>query len=414
MTHLLGKIFGSKFPKTEKYENEYNKLLEDFERFQKLEKSESILRYSELDTLVHSGDFEKKVRQIKTEKFRNTEAHAQYRKFKEYRRSKNVKHYNKYLKKNITEKAEELHKTNEIQKYLELKKFVESEEYIKIKSEITDRNRYKKSKEYQLQEEFKALAKSVDVLWYLKVKKSNRFHELNKWKLTFEDDFNATKLDDSVWITGYYWGKALLNDNYVQANEKQFFKHENIELRDSCARIISKNDNCHGKVWDPKFGFVPTDFEYSSGIISTGQSFRQKYGRFEAKIRYDHTTPAAHTFWLLAEQVTPQVNIMKSLEKGKNKIEAGNFSTNNDKGISQKTQKVSLPGSSSNFYIYSLEWSKNKLEWKINGVTVHVQNENIPQVPMYISLSTHFTENPNPDSLPISMDIDWVRCYQLS
>ena len=36
-------------------------------------------------------------------------------------------------------------------------------------------------------------------------------------------------------------------------------KKENIELRDSCARIVSKNESCKGKVWDSKFGFVPRD-----------------------------------------------------------------------------------------------------------------------------------------------------------
>jgi len=486
MANIFALFTGSKFPKTEKYENEYKHLIEDFERFNKIEKSDSLSRYFELDTLIHSGNFEAQVKKLKKEKFKDTEAFHQYKKYKEANNSKNVKKYNKYISKavgqrikelsksnevltfldlrtyiesneftdiqastpnkkefkkteafqklkqfnvskrssnvkaylkfinnGVPEEIEELTNSNEIKKYLELKTYVESKEFADIKTEVTDKKRFEKSKEYQLIEEFKALQKSEDIVWYLKTKEANPFKSINKWHLTFEDDFNTTKLDESKWITGYFWGKALLNDNYVQVNEKQFFKDENIELRDSCARIVSKNETCQGKIWDPKFGFIPQTFDYSSGLISTGQSFRQKYGRFEAKIKFSHTAPAAHTFWLLAEKVTPQINILKSPEKDKNKIEVGNF-WNTNKHIEQKTEKIKIPGDSDQFFIYTLDWTKDKLEWKINGVPVHTQTQNVPQVPMYISFSTHFTDIPDTNNLPISMDIDWVRCYQLN
>ncbi|MGQ1783844.1 glycoside hydrolase family 16 protein [Saccharicrinis sp. GN24d3] len=489
MANIFSRLFGSKFPSTEKYENEYNTLRNAQERFHKLEKSESILRYFELDTLVHSGEFAQKVIKIKKERFKDTEAFQQFKKYNEHKRSKNVVNYHQYIRKDKSKlleelkntpdvqeylklkqfveseefaaiknkkvtaddkvrfkdtdafqqeqkykkhkrsatvkrfnkilridksaEAEELKKTSEIQTYLGLKNYIESPEFEKIKSEMNDKNRFKKSKEYQLLEEYKALQKSEDVTWFLKTTKDNPFKDIDKWALTFEDNFDGTSLDENKWITGYYWGKALMNDNYVQANEKQFFKKENIELRNSCARIISKNEDCKGKIWDTQFGFVPKDFAYSSGIINTGQSFRQQFGKFEAKVRYSHTAPAAHSFVLLSEQMTPQVNILKTPENGTNKIEAGNFWGNNGQ-ISQSVQDVKIPGSSEDFYIYALEWSKNLMEWKINGITVYTQTENIPQIPMYVSFSTHFTDIPKQDKLPISMDIDWVRCYQLN
>ncbi|TLX74370.1 glycosyl hydrolase family protein [Labilibacter sediminis] len=485
MANILGFTLGSKFPNTEKYENENQNLINDFNKFHALEKSDTIIRFFELDTLIHSGDFEKKVLKLKKETFKDTEAYQKFRKYKEYKRSANVKRYNKLIKENKADEEDTLKATNEVQTYLKLKKYVESEEfatikkesdakefkgsdafknfseykklkrsstvkrynklalknriaeieelknsteiqthndlknyiesdeYATIKKEMSDKHRFKKTKEYQLQEEHKALSKTEDVIWFLKTKNKNSFHELDKWDLTFEDDFNGTKLDESKWITGYYWGKALLNDTYVQANEKQFFKKENIELRDGCARIISRNERCKGKVWNPELGFVPQDFEYTSGLLSTGQSFRQKFGRFEAKIKFNHTYPAAHTFWLLAEQIAPQINILKTPEKSNKKIEVGHFWAN-DKELLQKTQNVKIPGSSDQFYIYTLEWSKNKLEWKINGVPVYTQTENVPQEAMYISLSSHFTSTPSSEKLPISMDVDWVRCYQLN
>ncbi len=412
MASIFSFFSGSKFPDTEKYEQKEKVSKEEFERFIKIEKSETLARYVKLDELIHSGDFENKVKKLKKEKFKDTDAYAEYKKYKVYSRSANVKTYLKYLRKEKIAEAKELEGTSEIQTYIKLKTYVESDAFFKIKEEITDSKRFEKSKEFHLLEEYKALSTSEDINWYLKKKKKNIFDTASHWKLTFEDEFDSTKLDSKKWITGYYWGKALMNENYVQANEVQFFKSENIELRDSCAHLVTKKEICKGKIWDPKFGFTPRDFEYSSGLISTGQSFRQLYGRFEAKIKYNQSTPVFHNFWLLAEKIAPQVNIMKSQSDNNKNIEVGNFwSTRDD--IQQNVENIKLPKSSDNFLIYSLDWTKEKLEWKINGVTVYTQTQNVPQEQMYISLSSHLTEKPEDDeTLPISMDIDWVRCYQ--
>ena len=413
MANIFSQLFGSKFPSTEKYENKNKYLREDLARYQKLEKSDTISRYTELDTLVNSGEFKQQATKLKKEKFKDTEAYHQFKLYKEHKRSSNVKRYYKCLKKGKSEEAEELKTSTELQNFLGLKKYIESEEYASIKAEMSDKNRFKKSKEFQLQEEYKTLCKSEDVVWFLKTRDNNPFKNINKWKLTFEDNFDGTKLDESKWITGYFWGKALLNDNYVQANEKQFFKQENVELRDSCARIVTKNESSKGKAWDPQLGFVPKDFDFTSGIISTGQSFRQQYGKFEAKIKFNHIAPAMHTFGLLSEQMTPQVNILKTPENTNKKFEAGNFWGKNGQ-LSHSTQNIKIPGSCQDFFIYTLDWSKDKMVWKINGVPVYTITENVPQEPMYISLSTHFLSEPKEEKLPISMDIDWVRCYQLN
>jgi beta-glucanase (GH16 family) len=63
------------------------------------------------------------------------------------------------------------------------------------------------------------------------------------------------------------------------------------------------------------------------------------------------------------------------------------------------------------FFIYSLEWTSEKLIWKINGEEFFRQTGDIPQVPMYVILSGG-TEKPI--SGMTTMEIDWVRIYQFS
>lgn len=63
------------------------------------------------------------------------------------------------------------------------------------------------------------------------------------------------------------------------------------------------------------------------------------------------------------------------------------------------------------FYIYSIEWSKDKIVWKINDIVVAEQSDNIPAEAMYINFSSHLKKEIDSTKLPATMQIDWVRCY---
>lgn len=176
---------------------------------------------------------------------------------------------------------------------------------------MEDKNRFRKSDEAALIKEFEELKKQPDIVWYHKVKEKNPFEELKKWELTFEDNFDSASLDSEKWITGYYWGKALMNDSYVLEGEHQMFKDENIDLRDSSLRIRVQPEVSKGKVWNPTWGFREKEFEYTSGMISTGQSFRQQFGRFEAKVRFTNSFPVLNAFWMVGERMTPHIDIFQ-------------------------------------------------------------------------------------------------------
>ena len=71
---------------------------------------------------------------------------------------------------------------------------------------------------------------------------------MNEWELTFEDNFEGNKLDSDKWMAGYYWGQNLLNDDYVQVNENQFFKLENLEVSNGNLKITTKQEKTQGKL----------------------------------------------------------------------------------------------------------------------------------------------------------------------
>ena len=65
------------------------------------------------------------------------------------------------------------------------------------------------------------------------------------------------------------------------------------------------------------------------------------------------------------------------------------------------------------YYIFTLEWTAEKMVWMINDMVVKEEKENIPDVPMYIVFSLGATETPADKGIPACMEIDWVRGYRL-
>jgi len=92
----------------------------------------------------------------------------------------------------------------------------------------------------------------------------------------------------------------------------------------------------------------------------------------------------------------------------------GNFWTSGGNNISKKYASAGSGKYTSDFFIYSLEWSKQRLIWKINGVQVMASGNGVPETPMYVNLSSGLYQDADGSVLPASMEIDWVRCYQQS
>ncbi|MBQ4230448.1 MAG: glycoside hydrolase family 16 protein, partial [Salinivirgaceae bacterium] len=272
------------------------------------------------------------------------------------------------------------------------------------KEYLLDKNRFSRSEEAKREQEYIAMKNSEEIKWYEATVNSNKFDELKAWNLTFEDDFTDGKVDESKWMNSFFMGKMMLNDRYVLANEKQYFTdNKNVDIKNSVLSIVTKKEKATGKVWDAKLGFMTKDFDYTSGMLSTANSFRQQYGRFEAKIRINSEAPVYQAFWLKGEHKEPEIDIFKyNIKKGQMQLSAYN------KGAAAGN-KFGGSGLAKDFFIYTVDWDASKITWKINGYEVASASNNINE-PLFIMLSAGL--NQAADNLPAAMQIDWVRCYE--
>ena len=412
------------FDKTEEYNKlqQYNQLKKSktirayfkyqqsgkLEQLDEIEKSGKLEKLEELEKEVTSTKFNSKKEDLKGEDAYDGSPESQLEEeynrllkdadLKRYDKIKNTTKYKRYI---------ETHESKKLETYFKLEELVNSKEFQDFKAEKEDTERYKQSDEYKLQQRYEAAMAQDMAKKYFGLKDSSKFDDLKNFELTFYDDFDNKTLDPDKWINNYFWGKALMNESYSLASDKHFITNgNNIEIKDSICRIVTKKEKATGKSWDPRIGFYPREFDYTSGLISTGESFRQKTGRFQAKVRLNNLTPVTNAFWMVSEKMLPQIDVFKTGNKNKISI-ASHWGKDN------KSNLAKFGGSkfANDFFIFTLEWTPEKLIWKINDIVVKEQTSDIPTDPMYLIFSSGLQVDPQDNALPSTMEIDWVKCY---
>ena len=148
---------------------------------------------------------------------------------------------------------------------------------------------------FQQIKEYEKLKKSDDIIWYFKIKDSGKFDVLKNREMTFSDEFESDSLDTKKWITNYFWGEKLLKDRYsIEPDLQAFTEKENIEIRNSVLKIVTKPQKISGKSMvshtglqnqriqlffgDNKFRVkLQAEIRYVQSQNQAGKSFSQKF-----------------------------------------------------------------------------------------------------------------------------------------
>lgn len=297
-------------------------------------------------------------------------------------------------------------------RFKQLKAWVESNDFKAKRKALrkfrwrprTPQEKWTNSNEYKLFMEYRQLTKDPELTRFLALAGNPVFNRYRQWYLTFEDDFTGTSLDNAKWIVRYYAGERLLKDTYGVGLDVQLFKPHNVSVRENNLCLVFRKEQAEGKYWDARLGVIAKTFAYTSGMVSTALSFRQCLGRFEAKIKINNSE-VDQCFWLAGDGLLPHVNILKF---GKEGYRAGCFTKCLMEGCddTELHKQVKLkPG----YYIFSLEWTSDKLFWKINDCIVREAENKLPQIPLFVGLSLGATREVT--KIPLPMQVEWVRVY---
>ncbi len=193
--------------------------------------------------------------------------------YQQKKKSRRIKDFYRFQNSTKFKSFQAFEKSKDLSDYLSLEKYLLSETHKNLLKSIEE----KEKAESEKRNTHAAFKNSKKYKWYLELKDSKKFDELKKWELVFEDDFNDSQLDRKKWMTRYFWGDKLINDAYAFETDKAFpTDGKNIELGNSHLKIVTRNEKVNGKMWKPPFGFIPSDFNYTTGLISTARLAQAK------------------------------------------------------------------------------------------------------------------------------------------
>ena len=364
--------------------------------YEQVKNTEEYREYMKLKVIVKSAGFDKKLYASEYEAYKICIAHPKIAALIKF---ENLKHYKEYC---------ELRDTDLPKEFDRLAAFIQSDDFKEKRKFLLDKNRYKMTADYQLELEYEGLKKNPDIIKYQSLLNDPYFNSMRKWQLVFEDYFNQGCLDATKWISRYYAGERFLNDTYGVGQDVQLFTPDNISFNESAISLNFRKESIIGKYWDRHVGIRERKYDYTSGMISTATSFRQRYGRFEAKVKLNRSALTA-CFWMLGDADVPHIEIMKCQADGvrMGRVYSYQAAIHNDVSL---LREVEL---GNEYYIFTLEWTAGKMVWMVNDMVVKEEWENIPDEPMYVVFSLGACETPADKCVPGHMEIDWVRGYRL-
>ena len=406
-------------------------------RYRRVEQSKALKEYLELKAIVESKEFQQKKYNLVHTKYKSTPTYQTIRRYKELLHDKQLQMYlemegsqrlKDYNEFRASENYVKLQDKKEVRNSLELKQMAEFEkskayksylryrdsklpeqfkaltaevatdEYKKQHAFWSNPNRWKTTDEYQQEVRFKQLAVMEDIIFFLQ-QDPKEIARLEAWKAVFTDEFSWQRLADSKWKAGFAYDSDKLVHQHSYANEQQAYNGgKNVGTIDGKLRLFTKNERVTAPAWDPKRGFINKDFDYTSDIIQTADTFRQARGLFMAKIRVEGNIH--HTLWLGCGQKLPMLTLFHYNGK---RITMGNYSAKGFDG-------TSVSGISAEaYYIYSLEWTESELIWYVNNVEVYRTSHNLPKEKLYLAVSSFIDAQQR--AAEGCINVAWIRVY---
>ncbi len=218
-------------------------------------------------------------------------------------------------------------------------------------------------------------------------------------------------------------GRSLFVDDLTPGEDRRFrvvAKDVDGNLVDETTRVVNTADN----------SFALNRQPFLSGIITSYDSFRFKYGRAVMRARMPAGKGLWSAFWLLNayynqdQPEDPEIDIIEAI--GDQTTTANHayhyHADNNGDGFARTLisdeGRATISDFSTNFHEYAVEWSEGRIVWFVDGVETHrLEGSQVSNEQMYIiaNLAVGGTFPGPADEttpFPAKFEIDYIRVYQ--
>ncbi len=224
-------LFG-KIKPTETIEKKRKTLLDDFEEFNRVEKSEELAKYLELEKQVNADEFKKKKAEIESLQFKGSKEYNAFKELERLKKSKKIRNYFKIADSPELKKFDNLKNSQKIKDYDDLFEYVKKGQYSKERSEFKTQQKSKKEKDkfeqsdaYKKYSTFKQLASDGDVKFFLKFNKSSLYKNF----LNVKDSSDLKRYDELTKMVDseeFKQRKAYLEDKNKWQKTEEYAKQQ--------------------------------------------------------------------------------------------------------------------------------------------------------------------------------------------
>jgi beta-glucanase (GH16 family) len=248
--------------------------------------------------------------------------------------------------------------------------------------------------------------------------------------LTFKDEFNAPiSLWDKesnptgTWRPDYGWeGTQGLTSYVLPGNgEKQiytspYFRDHPGDFSES--PFVSNADGTLSIWARPSANSEIWGYGYTSGMITTRESFSQTYGYFEIRAQLPQADGAWPAFWLLPMDWSwpPELDVMEVVGDKRVTFTTAHWKDANQQHQHQGSSALTVD-TADGFHTYGALWTGTDITWYIDGAEVaRMATPAGMDKPMYLIANLAlggWGGAVNASHFPAEMKIDYIRAYAL-
>lgn len=156
------------------------------------------------------------------------------------------------------------------------------------------------------------------------------------------------------------------------------------------------------------------NFNYTSGVLTTRESFAQTYGYFEAKMQVPAGQGTWPAFWLVRQDGTwpPELDVLEGY--GDN-VATETIHTQQTGTHTQDGSANYVPNADTSFHTYGVLWTPTTVTWYIDGAAIkQVATPADMHSPMYMIVNNAVTPGTTDPNLTSQLKVDYVRAYSLA
>ena len=373
-----------------------------------------LFRSKKLTRFVKNGEYKASLKAFKQKKksdksntdlWEDTEAYSTFKAYNELKSSSDILFYQRYAKLAAFQNYQNVSGSTLLNQFDDIKKEINSEKFKERSAYLQDPKRYEKTNDFKMLSDFETLNADPEIKLYMKYNDTDAFKFFRDWKLTFQEDFY--NIDKNVWSFVTPIAQKGPGKNFSIANQLQYYNNgDNFGVENNLFTLETKKEECQGLYWDQKFGFVNKTFSYVSGVAHTLNHFKQEYGQFEIKLKASKLKGVISSVSLVDEDEEICIRLFSA---NGNDIKGGLIHTDQH-GYQFDTVRLKSPVKG--YVIVSIDWSPEKIEWKINDKFMGRITDSIPHIPLGIRIETEVIKETS--NLPHRLDIDWIRCYTIN